>query len=242
MILLLRRVHLCFYLAWLLLFFALLYPFYYLFSRSEKTYIALNFCRKINCLIPSWLAGIWFRFSFEKPIDPQKTYIYCANHLSNMDILYMVILGKGPFHFMGKVELLKHPIMRLFFETIDIPVDRSSRISSFKAFVQASENLKAGMDLMIFPEGRIEDVYPPQLQEFKNGPIRLALQLKLPIIPISSIDVWKIMWDNGFRYGTRPGIADIYVHAPIEPELFEGWTEDELKSYVFQQINSKLTT
>lgn len=192
--------------------------------------------------MPTLLSGIFFNFKYEKYLDSNKTYIYCANHVSNLDIMYLSMIGKGRFHFMGKQELLTHPILSIFFKSIDVPVDRSSRMSSFRAFMRAGENLKTGMDLIIFPEGRIDDVYPPKLQEFKSGPIRLALQLQIPIVPISSVNLWKIMWDDGFKFGSRPGIADIYVHAPIEPVVFEGWDEDQLKAFVYEKIKSKINS
>ena len=70
--------------------------------------------------------------------------------------------------------------------------------------------------MMIYPEGKIPQIYPPQLQEFKNGPFRLAIEHKVPIIPITSLDTWQKMWDSGLKYGSKPGVCHIFVHKPIE--------------------------
>ncbi|MFD0941460.1 lysophospholipid acyltransferase family protein [Pedobacter boryungensis] len=184
--------------------------------------------------------GIFFNFNFENKLERNQTYIYCANHTSNLDIIILCLLAKGQYHFMGKEELAKNPVLGIFFKTIDIPVFRESKISAFRAFKKAGENLENGMSLIIFPEGRIDDAYPPVLQEFKNGPFRLAIEKNIPIVPVSIINIWKLMWDDGMKYGTRPGIGNIYVHEPILTTIMGIESADVLKEEVFKKINSKL--
>lgn len=194
----------------------------------------------MNAILCTAFAGVFFKFEFEKPLDPQATYIYCANHASNLDIVLFCLLAKGRFHFMGKEELMKNPVLGMFFRTIDIAVSRESKISAFKAFKKAGENLDRGMSLIIFPEGMISDDYPPVLHSFKNGPFRLAIEKNIPIVPVSSINVWKNMWDNGYQYGTKPGIGKIYIHEPISTRTLGVESADILKDEVFKRINSKL--
>jgi 1-acyl-sn-glycerol-3-phosphate acyltransferase len=155
--------------------------------------------------------------------------------------MIMCILAKTDFHFMGKDELLNHPILKIFFRSIDIPVNRDSRISAFHAFKKAGENLKSGMSLIIFPEGRIDDQhYPPRLIDFKNGPFRLAVQNKIPIVPVSITNAWKLMWDDGRKTGSRPGCCDIYIHNPIFTQDLVLADEALLKDQVYNLIESKL--
>lgn len=142
---------------------------------------------------------------------------------------------------MGKDELLKNPVLKIFFKTIDIPVNRESKISAFRAFKRAGENLEQGMSLIIFPEGKIDDGhYPPKLMPFKNGPFRLAIEKKIPIVPVSLTNIWKRMWDDGAKYGSTPGICDIYVHKPVLTTNLTINDSDELKDRIFELINSKL--
>jgi len=147
---------------------------------------------------------------------------------------------KSNFAFMGKDELLDNYVLKLFFETIDIALNRDSRISAFRAFKKGEEYLKQGMSLVIFPEGKIGDDYPPVLHEFKNGPFRLAIEQQIPIIAISMINNWKKMWDDGSKYGTSPGICDICIHHPIETKELTLADADNLKDKVYTLIHSKL--
>jgi 1-acyl-sn-glycerol-3-phosphate acyltransferase len=112
-------------------------------------------------------------------------------------------------------------------------------MSAFKAFKKAGQYLDMGMSLAIFPEGKIPDGYPPVLDDFKNGPFRLAVEHKIPIIPVTISDSWKKMWDNGSRYGSRPGICDICVHTPIETSALSPDNMDSLRDRVYEIINSE---
>lgn len=240
MIKFLRKVHRVWYLFWILFFFFLFYPFYILTSRNPKYYSVLNFFRKANSFLCSLFSGVFFSYQFEEKLDSSKTYIYCANHTSNLDIMIFCILGKGKYHFMGKDELLNNPVLGIFFKTIDISVNRDSKISAFRAFKKAGENLENGMSLIIFPEGKIDVHYPPKLGEFKNGPFRLAIDKNILLVPVSITNVWKINWDDGAKYGSKPGICDIYVHKPINTSGLTDTDTEDLKNRVFKLINSKL--
>jgi 1-acyl-sn-glycerol-3-phosphate acyltransferase len=113
--------------------------------------------------ISSALVGIFYKFHYEEPIDWSKAYIICPNHASNLDISAMCVLVNNNNSFMGKQELADGLVTGLFFRSVDIPVNRESKMSSFRAFKKASEKLQEGISLVIFPEGMISDNYPTQL-------------------------------------------------------------------------------
>lgn len=237
---LLRHLHYFVFIFWILVFFIPFFPFFYFLTKNSRYYGVLNKLRGIYAGITTTFAGIFFRFRFEEPLDANQTYIYCANHTSNLDIFLFCLLAKGRFHFMGKEELTRNPILGMFFRSIDIAVQRESKLSSFRAFKRAGENLERGMSLIIFPEGKIAADYPPILHEFKNGPFRLAIEKQVPVVPVS-INVWQLMWDDGARQGTRPGIAQIYVHKPISTRILAIENEDRLKEEIYDKIKSKLS-
>jgi 1-acyl-sn-glycerol-3-phosphate acyltransferase len=239
----LRRAHRIYVIFVIVLFFCLFYPFYYFAASKPAYYRWLNKLRKYNSLCCSLFTGIFFRFTYEAPLANDTTYIYCANHSSNLDIMAFCLLATGNFHFMGKEELLKNPVLKLFFNTIDIPVSRSNRISAFRAFKKAGFNLEAGRSLIIFPEGGISaDAYPPILSPFKSGPFRLAIEKKVLVVPVTLCDVWKKMWDDGEKYGSSPGICDIYIHKAIPTAHLTLEDTERLKQEVFDLINSKLVS
>ena len=234
-----RKLHHLCYMVSIAICFLPLYPTLYYYSRKHNLR-AMNRIRKMFSFGSAFLSGIFFKFRFEKPIDWSKPYIICPNHTSNLDITSMVLLMKNDFVFFGKAELLDNIVTRLYFKTIDIPVKRESNISAFRAFKRAEDYLKRGTSVVIFPEGLIADAYPPVLQPFKNGPFRMAIEQKINIIPVTIRNNWKIMWDDGSKYGTRPGTCDIRVHKPIETSHLSLDDADHLRDQVYAIIHQEL--
>ena len=200
----------------------------------------MNKLRRAWAFLSSAFAGIFYRFTYEVPFDRTKTYIICPNHTSNLDISAMCLLVKSNCSFMGKEELTEGIITSLFFRTVDIPVNRDSKISSFRAFKKAMENLENGITMMVFPEGKISDDYPPTLHPFKNGPFRLAIEGKIPVVPVTILNTWQVLWDNGLKYGSKPGICDVFVHKPIETSALTLDDADNLRHEVYNIIRHKL--
>ncbi len=192
--------------------------------------------RKWISLAGLYSVGIRIKVEFEKPIDWGQNYVICPNHTSILDITAINYLCPVPFSFMGKIELLKNPVTRIFFKTIDIPVKRESRISSFKAFKRAQDLLREGKTVVIFPEGKIDDDYPPKLHPFKSGAFRLATETHIPILPVVIQDVWKIMWDDGIKHGSRPGVIHIKVLAPIETGNLDTASFNALEDNVYNKM------
>ncbi|RCH56403.1 1-acyl-sn-glycerol-3-phosphate acyltransferase [Mucilaginibacter hurinus] len=238
--LILKRVHTQFYRYSVGFFYFALWPFLYYFSRKPSRYKNMNKMRRIWGFLSSLLAGITYHIEFEQRIDWSKTYIICPNHTSNLDITAVSIAFKNNISFMGKDELLKGVVTGLFFRTVDIPVNRDSKMSSFRAFKAASDRLQAGTTMVIFPEGTISDIYPPQLIAFKNGPFRLAIEHKIPIIPVTSTNTWEILWDDGRKYGSKPGVCNIFVHKPVETAHLTPDDSDMLRDMVHGIIKQKL--
>jgi 1-acyl-sn-glycerol-3-phosphate acyltransferase len=235
----LKKLHCHFYRYSVGFFFILLWPFLYYFSRKPSRYRNMNRVRQLLGYFSSYTSGIFYKYHVEEPIDWSKTYIVCPNHTSNLDPTSISLFMKNNFCFMGKEELINNFAIGIFFRSVDIPVNRESKMSSFRAFKKATERLTGGTSVVIFPEGKIPDDYPPRLHEFKNGPFRLAIELKIPIIPVTSPDTWRVLWDTGIEKGSKPGICNIFVHQPIETSHLTIDDADALRDKVYNIINQK---
>lgn len=183
-----------------------------------------------------YAVGIRIKVEYEQPVDWSQNYVLCANHTSFLDITIINYLCKSSFSFMGKIELLKNPVTRIFFQTIDIPVKRDSRISAFKAYQRGLALLQEGKSLAIFPEGKIDDHYPPVLHQFKSGAFRMACENRAPILPILIQDAWQILWDDGKIYGSKPGTIHVKVLAPIAPNAEGGEAFNSLEGEVYHKM------
>ena len=230
-------MHRCVYLFMVLLCFTLCYPLLYFSKHGKNAYIRLVRWRRRIALMGSYLSGIFYKVHRHVEIDWSRTYLICSNHSSNMDITAIMYACKNDFSFMGKAELLDNPVTGFFFRTVDIPVNRSSKISAFRAFKKAQDCLEQKKSIVIFPEGLISDTFPPKLSPFKNGAFKLALDLKIPILPIVIENAWKVYWDDGKARGSRPGCIHIQVLPPVETKDFQG-DSDSLRDHIYADISN----
>jgi 1-acyl-sn-glycerol-3-phosphate acyltransferase len=216
------------------------WPILYFLSRKQSRYKYINGFRRLIIFCSTRVSGIFFRVKYEEPIDWSRTYIICGNHTSNLDVSAINLAAKNNHCFIGKEELLSNMVLGFFFRTIDITVNRDSKISSFRAFKLAAEKLKNGISVVIFPEATIPLEYPPKLSAFKNGAFRLAIELKIPILPVTSPDTWKVLWNTGSQYGSGPGICNIFVHKPVETAHLTLDDADILRDEVYEIVKQKL--
>lgn len=236
----LRKIHNYFYKGSVGFFFIIAWPVLYYLSLKKERYKYINGGRRFIIRMSTLVSGIFFRAKYEAPIDWSRTYIIVGNHTSNLDISAINLSAKNNHCFIGKEELRKTFVLGFFFRTIDLTVNRDSKISSFRVLKESAEKLKQGISVVIFPEATIPMVYPPTLSEFKNGAFKLAIEMKVPILPVTSLNTWKIYWNTGSQYGSRPGICDIFVHKPIETAHLTPDDADALRDEVYGIIEQKL--
>lgn len=237
----LRKTHTILYFTAVLFYFILALPVLYIFTREpHKSYKQIVFLRKWISLFATTTVGIRFQVAEEVPIDWSKPYVICPNHTSILDITALNHTCRQQFSFMGKKELLRNPVTRIFFKTIDIAVDRNSKISAFRAFKRADALIKEGKSVVIFPEGRIDDEFPPRLHEFKSGSFRLAYDNQIQILPVVIHDAWQLLWDDGTKFGSKPGTIHISVLEPLDTKAFQTENYDTLQKKVYQTMKSHL--
>jgi len=160
------------------LFFAIiLYPFDK--KRKIPQMHAFLWSDLIIALNPYWDVEI----SDLKNIDRSKTYVIVANHQSLSDII-LLYQTKMQFKWIANEYLFKLPIIGLSMSITKHIKLRKGNLGSIKnAYQEASEWLRRGMSIMLFPEGTRSNGYG--LKEFQNGAFKLAIKEQVPILPIS---------------------------------------------------------
>lgn len=165
--------------------------------------------------------------------------IFTGNHTSYLDIVLSTFYIDHLALYMAKAELLRAPLFKIFFNGMDIPVNRKSRGDSHKALVKAGHQIDKGRSMVIYPEGTISEA--GKLRPFKNGAFKLAIEKQVPIVPIVNLNNWELLQNGGFlKSNGRPGIARMVVLEPIETK---GMTEEnlvDLRDKVHQLINDTL--
>ena len=169
-------------------------------------------------------------------IQPDKSYIYMANHQSNFDI--PVLLGYLPvqFRWLAKAELFRIPVFgRAMLGAGYVKIDRFNQKSAFESISTAARRLKDGVSVMIFPEGtRSRD---GSIRKFKKGGFFMAIESGVPIIPVILRGTWPIMAKSSLRINR--GDVEMEIAEPIDTTGYSMETKQELMEAVRTVIRQK---
>ncbi|MFB3854995.1 MAG: lysophospholipid acyltransferase family protein [Vicinamibacterales bacterium] len=145
-------------------------------------------------------------------LDPGRTYVFVSNHQSIYDI--PIVFSTLPYQvrIIAKQSLARFPFLGWHLSrTGHMLVDRS-RPDRARIFRRWSDLVSEGLSLIVFPEGtRSMD---GTVGRFKAGSVLLAMQVGLPIVPISIVNSRCVMRKG--RMMTRPGHVDLVIHDVIE--------------------------
>jgi 1-acyl-sn-glycerol-3-phosphate acyltransferase len=185
--------------------------------------------------------------SFLFPIIKYKTTkkkllrpcIIVSNHTSYLDIVLSPLYIDHTAVYMAKSELLKIPLFKYFFVYLDIPVNRKSITEAHKAFIEAGKKIDQGLSVVIYPEGTISSDGKPR--SFKNGAFKLAIDKKIPILPVVNLNNWHFLQNGGFfKSNGSPGIPRIVVGELIETAQLNNNDVNALREKVHTFIKSEL--
>jgi 1-acyl-sn-glycerol-3-phosphate acyltransferase len=175
----------------------------------------------------------------EENIPERGGVIFASNHLSFIDSVFLPVTTPRRMTFPAKSDYftgtgVKGWAMRTFFTGIgQIPMDRSGGEASMKALRSSLKVLQRGEFLGIYPEGtRSPD---GRLYKGKTGVARMALEARVPVIPVGLIGTDKAqptgqMIPNVTQVGLRFG-------RPLDFSRYEGMEGDR---YVLRSITDEI--
>jgi 1-acyl-sn-glycerol-3-phosphate acyltransferase len=128
-------------------------------------------------------------------LDARQSYVFCANHLSFLDPPLLLAALPVPVRFVAKKSLFAIPLFGWAMRRSgEVPIDREHARAAARAVSTATEALRRGRSLAVFPEGsRSRD---GELQPFLRGAVRMAVQAQAPVVPVAI---------RGSREALRPG-------------------------------------
>lgn len=146
-------------------------------------------------------------------LDPNRPYIFMANHQSNIDIPVLVeSLTDYQMRWVAKRELLFIPLFGwALWASKHIIVDRTRPSRAMSGLRKARTMIENGISVVFFPEGtrsRGGDLRP-----FKRGGFLLAVKTKTPIVPVTIKGTREILPRGDWRI--RKGQVEVIVSDPI---------------------------
>jgi len=148
----------------------------------------------------------------KEKLNKKQSYIFLSNHQGAYDIFLIFGHIGQPIKWVMKQSLRKIPFVGIACEAAGyIFVDNSSPQAAAKTIRQAEEKLKNGASIAIFPEG--SRTRTGKMGAFKKGAYQMAMDLKLPIVPITINGSFDVMPIHSYRINPRK--MEIIIHDPI---------------------------
>lgn len=180
------------------------------------------------------LMGINVEITGSERYNPQQNYLIVSNHAGMADIPLILGSIRLNMRFVAKEELGKIPIFGWAIKQGGyVMIKRGQSKEALKSLFRASEVLKSGRSIHIFPEGTRSET--GTIQPFKRGAFMIAQKAHAPILPITIIGSNRITPKKSVVI--RKATVRLVIGHPIETK---GKSAHELQSATFETISNNL--
>lgn len=186
----------------------------------------------LKAVFRPWIVG-------RRNVPAEGAAILASNHLSVSDSIFLPLMIDRPMSFLAKSDYftgrgLKGWATRMFMKaTGQIPIDRSGGKASEASLNTGLQVLGRGDLLGIYPEGtRSPD---GTLYRGRVGIARMALEARVPVIPVVMVDTDAIMPIG--RTVPRIGRVGVVIGEPLDFSRFAGMESDR---YVLRSVTDEI--
>jgi 1-acyl-sn-glycerol-3-phosphate acyltransferase len=145
-------------------------------------------------------------------IDTSKPHVYAVNHASALDIPVLYTYFPFQFRIAFKKELLSYPVVGWQLKRSgQVCIDQQNPAHSISSIRAALKGLKAGLPLVIYPEGgRTPD---GEIKPFLPGAFFLAIKAQVDIVPVALVGTYELLPMDTYHIKCRP--LEMRVGEPI---------------------------
>jgi 1-acyl-sn-glycerol-3-phosphate acyltransferase len=179
--------------------------------------------------MPLALLGIKVEVRGSEYRDAPGAKLLLFNHINVFDLLVLATVWTKGSSVIYKAEFHKIPVMGRLLRFFNmIPVDRSDRAKALQSLNRAGEMIREqGRNVVMAPEGTRSGT--GKLAAFKKGPFHLALQTRVPMVPMIQRGLATLA-PNGTLF-TRSGVVRVQYLPPIDPS---DWQRESLAEHIDQ--------
>ena len=171
-------------------------------------------------------------------IPKENGFMFFPNHQGLYDVLAIMEACPRPFSVVAKKEVANVPFLKQVFECMKAyMIDREDVRQSLQVIVNVSNDVKAGKNFLIFPEGT-RSKKGNQVQEFKGGSFKAATRAKCPIVPVALVNCF-VPFDS-----KTTEQVDVQVHF-LKPLLYDEYKDmktTEIAAIVKERIQCTINS
>ena len=169
------------------------------------------------------LFGISIEVVGRENYSSEKNYLVISNHAGMADIPLLLGTMELNLRFLAKEELGKIPLLgRALRQAGYVMIKRGQNRDALKSLLAATDVLKSGRSVHIFPEGTRSAT--GELLPFKRGAFRVAQAGGAPVLPVTIIGSHLITPKKSLKI--NKGTIKVIIDKPIQPSSFN--TVEEL--------------
>lgn len=166
----------------------------------------------------------------------ESGYVLYGNHQGLFDALLLLETHDKPFATVSKIEIKNIPFLRDVFTLLGSKfIVREDVRQSLKVLNEVTEEVKQGRNYLIFPEGT-RSKKGNQIQEFKGGSFKCAMNAKCPIVPLAILDSYKVFDTNSIKKVS----VQIHYLKPLYYEDYKDMKSNDIAHYVEETIKLKI--
>ena len=165
-------------------------------------------------------------------IPQEGSFVFFPNHQGLFDVLSIIEASNRPFSVVAKKEVKDIFFLKQIFRIMKAKfMDRDDVRQSLKIIQEVTEEVKAGRNFLIFPEGtRSKDGNHPG--EFKGGSFKCAIKARCPIVPVAMLDSYQAFDTNSIR----PVTVQVHFLKPLFYDEYKDMKSTEIAREVRERI------
>ncbi len=169
-------------------------------------------------------------------LPEEDGYIMYSNHQGMFDALILLETHERPFATVSKKEVENVFFLKQVFLILQSKfIDREDVRQTMKIMMEVTKEVKEGRNYLIFPEGT-RSRNGNQIQEFKGGSFKCAMNARCPIVPVAIIDSYKAFDTHSIAKLT----VQIHYLEPIYYEDYKGMKSGEIAELVSGRIRNTI--
>ena len=172
----------------------------------------------------------------QENIPREENFVFFPNHQGLFDVLSIIEASDRPFSVVAKIEVKNIFFLKQVFAIMKAKfMDRNDVRQSLKVILSVTDEVKAGRNFLIFPEGtRSKNGNHPG--DFKGGSFKCAMNARCPIVPVAMLNSYQAFDTNSIH----PVTVQVHFLEPLYYEDYKDMKSTEIAKVVRARIVERI--